>query len=398
MSLSKQDVIDKILSFNYQQLEAWIRSRLHGDDPYFSIYEGYETNLNDFTADAYNTIKNEIFRDKFLEILNDLTTELSGFSQEKIEEEKEYIYELLTLCSSVKKFENKATLYRIARSGKLKGFKVNNIDLHLVLLTTLASYYVTGDYDFWIEQMKDDSNKYYANAAFYALLNRQYRLDILFDHIEIFIERFKGKIDLVLGIQALMEEYKSKAIVQRFKAIESKLTCEQKEAVNTAFVRVGYNKLYQIYPEPKQPVIYKPLKPASSRVGQKRVEYDKVESLLEKSAEIFIRMGFDIEMNRKIAGHSIDIFIKKKKVLINKYECYACRCWEEDRKVNKNEVIQFSNVVKAIRDDLSKQKKICASLNFLVISGKGFTKGAVKVAEAHGIELKTLDDLEADLI
>jgi hypothetical protein len=33
-------------------------------------------------------------------------------------------------------------------------------------------------------------------------------------------------------------------------------------------------------------------------------------------------------------------------------------------------------------------------LDFLVISKKGFTKDAVKVAGAHGIELKTLDDLE----
>lgn len=59
---------------------------------------------------------------------------------------------------SIKKFWVKFFYSGIARSGVLKGFKVNNIDLHLVLLTTLASYYVTGDYDFWIEQMRDASS------------------------------------------------------------------------------------------------------------------------------------------------------------------------------------------------------------------------------------------------
>ena len=60
---STQEAINKILSFTYEELENWIRSRLHGDDEYFSIYEGHETNLRGFLTDAFHHIKNKTFRD-----------------------------------------------------------------------------------------------------------------------------------------------------------------------------------------------------------------------------------------------------------------------------------------------------------------------------------------------
>ena len=214
MTLSKQQVIDKILSFNYKELYKWMKARLHGDDPHFPIYEGYELNLSEFLAESFNHIKDETFRENFLEILSDLTNELRGYTGVQIEKNKDYIYELLSLCGSVKKFENKSALYRMARSGKFKEFKAYDLELHQLLLTVLASYRVTGDYESWIEQMMDNSNKYYANAAFYALLNRKYDLDFLFDHIGIFIDRFTGEIDLELGIEALIDDYGAREIVE----------------------------------------------------------------------------------------------------------------------------------------------------------------------------------------
>ena len=238
MTLSKQEVIDKILSFNYKELGDWMRSRLQSDDKYFPIYEGYETNLSEFLTESFNHIKNERFRENFLEILSDLTAELWGYTKKQIKENEDYIYELLSLCGTIKKFENKSILYRIARSGKLKGFKAYDVELHQLLLTVLASYQVTGDYEFWVEQMQDDSNKYYVNAAFYALLNRKYNLDILFEHMGVFINRFKGEIDLELGIEALIDDYGKKEIVERFKGIEPRLSLDQKKTVNHAFIAV----------------------------------------------------------------------------------------------------------------------------------------------------------------
>lgn len=246
MVLSKKETIDKILSLNYEELAAWIRSRLHGDDRYFPVYEGYEPNLSEFLSEAFLHIKNETFRENFLEILTDLTTELWSFTRDKnrVEENKEYIYELLSLCASIKKFSNKDTLYRIAQSGKLKKVEVFGLELHQLLLTTLASYHVTGDYDFWVEQMKDNSNKYYANAAFYAFVNRKFSLNNIFKHIVIFIDRFKGQIDLVWGLRALINSYGAGEVMEEFRRIASKLSPEQKEAVTQALKTEGFDNIF----------------------------------------------------------------------------------------------------------------------------------------------------------
>lgn len=398
MALSKQEVIEKILSFNYKELADWIRLRLHGDDKHFPIYEGYETNLSKFLAEAFYQIKDEKFRENFLEILHDLTTELWSCTKnrELIKEKEEFIYELLSLCGRIDGFKRKSILYRIARSGKLKGVKVFNKDLHLMLLRALASYRVTGDYKFWIGQMKDDSNKYYANAAFYALVNRKYDLGVLFEHIDIFIDRFKGEIALVLGIKALVNDYDPWEIIERFKGIESRLTPEQREAVNHVFSKLNYTEPYKIDPEVKEKAVYRPLKPAVSMVGERKVTYGDVEPLQSKAAEILRLMGFDVESSLKIAGYSIDMFIKKRKMFGNKYECYICKCWDEEAKVNKNEVKQFALVRNVVRNELDKQKGF-AGCDAIIFSLKGFTKGAVEAAAKHGIILKTLEELGTDL-
>jgi hypothetical protein len=395
MTLSKQQVIDKILSFNYKELSNWMKARLHGDDPYFPIYEGYELNLSEFLAESFKHIKDETFRDNFLEILSDLINELRGYTMVQIEENKDYIYELLSLCGSIKKFENKSALYQMARSGRFKKFKAYDLELHQLLLTVLASYRVTGDYEFWIQQMMDDSNKYYANAAFYALLNRKYDLDFLFNHIGIFIDRFKGEIDLELGIEALIDDYGAREIVERFKKIESKLSPEQKEAVNHAFAEIRYSEPYKLQPAADKRAVYRPLKPAVSMVGERKVIYGDEHSMQNKAAGILKSMGFDVEPSLKIAGYSIDIFIKKKKMFGNKYECYICKCWDEEAKVNKNEVRQFAIVRNAVRNELNEQKEF-DGCDAIIVSLKGFTKGAVEIAAKHGIILKKLEELEAE--
>ena len=272
-NLSKQEVINKILSFNYHALSDWMKTRLYGDDKYFPIYEGHETNLSEFLVESFTHIKDEKFRENFLEILNDLTTELWAFTPEQVENDRGYIYELLSLCGGMKQFENKSTLYRVARSQKLKGFYAYDLELHQLLLNVLASYQTAGDHQFWIEQMLDDSNKYYANSAFYALLNRKYDLDILFGNIGIFIDRFKGEIDLELGIEALIEDYNIKEIVKRFKKIEPKLLTQQKKAINEAFNEVGYTGPYKVSASKIRRKLYSPLAPTASVAGDKKVKY-----------------------------------------------------------------------------------------------------------------------------
>jgi hypothetical protein len=137
----------------------------------------------------------------------------------------------------------------IAVSGRFKGIKIDEeTDLHADLLTTLGSYKIIGNHKFWIEQLRDDSNKYYANPAFYALMDD---LDRLFENIGIFIDKFKGDIELEWGLEALLDEYGKNEVVERFKQIESNLSVEQKEAINEAFKEVGYSEPFELVKEPE---------------------------------------------------------------------------------------------------------------------------------------------------
>ncbi len=381
--MTKQEAIAKILSFNYKELSDWMYWRLCGSDKYFPVYEGHEPNLSEFLIDAFKYIKNERFRDKFIEVLGDLAGKLGQFTNHQIEASKEYISELLFLCGNIKQFEEKHILLEIATKGRLKGYMVGESDLHAELLATLASYRIAGTCEFWIDQLLDDSNKRYAISAFYALQDYP---DTLFEYMGIFIEKFKGEVELVLGIMSLVNKLGLNETVKRFRRIESQLSFKQKEAVNHVFEELKYSKPYKISPEPDKESIYKPVKPALSMVGEKKVEYRTAKTLIHKAGEIFERMGFEVEFNRQMAGHSIDIFIKKKKTFGNKYECYICQCREEKRKVNKDEVNHFMAVREAVEG--------CEAI---IISKKGFTKDAVEMAGEHGIELKTLHDLEDDL-
>jgi hypothetical protein len=278
MELTKQQVIDKILSFNYAQLAEWIKARLHGNDKYFPVYLGHEPNLSEFLSDAFHHIKDEKFRDNFLEILGDLTNQLRRFTRTQIEESKEYINELLFLCGNIKQFDNKASLIEIAVSGEFKGIKIGESDLHAKLLTTLASYKIAGTCNFWIDQLLDNSNKRYANPAFYALKDYP---DKLFEHIAVFIDKYKGEAELVLGIMSLLNEYGKKEVFKRFKSIEANLSIEQKEAVNEAFIKANYEPVYKLDAKPEKANIepeYKVAAPQVQYVGMPPVTYEEAAS------------------------------------------------------------------------------------------------------------------------
>jgi hypothetical protein len=405
MKLTKKQIIDKILSFNYEELARWVKSRLHGDDKYFPIYEGYETNLSEFLTETYENIRDEKFRDNFLEILDDLTNELWGYSTEEVKKEADYIYELLSLCAGIKHFDNTPPLYRAAVSGKFKGIDAFDLDLHQLLLTTLASLNVTGDCEFWIEQMQDDSNKYYANAAFYALLNRKYSLDILFRYIDIFIDRFKGEIALELGIQALVKDYGKEEIIGRFKGIDEILSWEQKEAVNSALVESNYDPVYRLEsqrdPVSRRAVIYANIE----KVSQSAPKYETTTLAQEKAIQMLRDMGYTEKLDRRIAGHSIDIFFTINKDIKNEYEgkgfaCLACFFDEEDRKVGKNKIKRLGPVKQAIWNELQKEsnRDRCDDLELIVISQEGFTRGAIETAKTYGIMLRTLGQLFDELM
>ena len=320
-----KQVIDKILSFNYEELEKWVKSRLHGDDKYFPIYEGYETNLGGFLLDTYMHIKNEEFRESFLCILESLTIELEYFSIEQIEEESNYIYELLWLCGHIRQFKNNDSLYRLACSRRLKNVYAFDLELHQLLLTAMGSTIEVCEPEFWIEQMKDDSNKYYANTAFYVLLAGA-DPGILFDHIGIFIDRFMDdqtmKIDL--GIRSIIGKYGRAETFRRFESIEKKLSDEQKKAINEALYESGYDEIF------KRKMITHPFL------------YDEIASLPIQGLSIWIRdrlAGYDLYFPITAGNEQ-----KKFELIAEAYESICTRNFRD----NFHEIM--NNLIKGLKN------------------------------------------------
>jgi hypothetical protein len=128
--------------------------------------------------------------------------------------------------------------------------------------------------------------------------------------------------------------------------------------------------------------------------------YETVTPLERKAIEAFKWMGFDVESKRVIAGHSIDIFIKRKKIFQDQNECWLCFCDQGDRKVGKRKVEHLYPVREAVWSELKKQTHdyIYDDCQLMIISEKGFTKGADEVARMHGIVLETLDSLFSQLV
>lgn len=389
----KKEVADKILSFNFAELTQWIKKRLHGRDDYFPLYLGDEPNFSEFLIDIFQYIEDERFRDNFIEILGKLTGDLRKLARKEIENSRNYIIELLKLCGNIRQFANKDHLLEIAISGKFKGIKVDEeTDLHADLLTTLASYKIVGTYDFWIKQLRDESDRYYANPAFYALKDN---LDRLFQHIGIFIDKFKGDIELEWGIEALINEYGKKEIVKRFMYLNSKLSIDQKEAVNYAFIEIDESPVYQIDTTVDKEFQYTPTAPQLQYVRAPTPEYDALAALKESSAEIFKLMGFEVKLNHKIADHTIDLFAKRKKSFTPSYECWICMCDTANRNVSKNSVDDFSAAWEPVKKELQKQAN--DDCHPMIISGKGFTKTAIEAAKIQKIVLKTYNQLLSDL-
>jgi hypothetical protein len=243
--------------------------------------------------------------------------------------------------------------------------------------------------------MQDDSNKYYTNAAFYALLKQGFRLDILFDHIGKFIDRFKGGIELVFGIEALFDYHEPKKIYRMFKKIETRLSKEQKEAVNNALKEAGCDPVYEPDAAAGKEVEYIPAPPKLEYVRAPTSGYEALATLKESSAEIFKLMGFEVELNRKIADQTIDLFAIRKKSFTPSYECWICRCDISNRKVSKKTVNDFYAVWEPVKKELQIQTN--DDCQTMIISGKGFTKTAIEAAKTQKIVLKTYNQLLSDL-
>jgi hypothetical protein len=293
MTILKEEAVDKILSFSFEELKEWIHSRLRGHDRYFPLLPDSEINTTQFLADSFRAVKSEEYCKNFIKILSGLIEQLKNLSRREIEESKGYIARLLLLCGKIKQFKNKNPLVEIADSGKFKGIHLDGSDLHTRLLMTMSSYEIVGTCEFWLQQFLDDSNKDYAFPAFFALSNY---LDVVFDHIAAYIDKFKGEPELVWGIMLLIEKYGKGKIVKRFEFIGSKLSLKQKEAVDMAFIDAGYDPVYKPGRPGNSELQGKFDSPRVWRICQDKPGYEAI-SLEKRAGRIFKAMGYDVELN-----------------------------------------------------------------------------------------------------
>ena len=388
----KEEAVETILAFSYEELKEWIHSRLQGHDKYFPLLPESELNTTQFLADSFCAVKGEKFRKNFIKILYGLINSLKNLSRKEIEESKDYISRLLLLCGKIKQFKNKNPLVEIAVTGKFKGINPGGSDLHTRLLMTMSSNEIVGTREFWLGQFLDNSNKYYAYPAFFALIDYP---DLIFDHIAVYIDKFKGETELTWAIMLLIEKYEKDEIVKRFNFIEPKLSIKQKEAVDWASIDAGHGAVYNLGRNDSNELQDKFDSPRIQRICQTRPGYKYI-PIEKKAGRIFKAEGYEVQYDRCFANHKIDLFIKQKKTVSSEYESWICICDGGNRNVKKNDIDRLYHTREIVRKELIKESNLYTDCQAMYISGKGFTKGAIKAARIYGIELRTIEQLITD--
>jgi hypothetical protein len=387
MASFKQELIGKISSFNYRQVCRWIKASLHGCDMPSNFKQ---SKPGKFLFELFCYIKEEKFKEDFLESLCSLTRQLKGFSTNQVEESKDYIFELLYLCGEIWQFKDKESLLEMAVTGNFKGVKTDAGELHAALLKVLASHNIAGDPGFWTRQLLDESGRDYAFPAFWALQDNP---DILFGYMGTFIDRWDGEPELEAAIRLLIDKYKREKVAERFNVIASNLSIRQKQSVNEAFAANGFDAVYQLkVTEPAgKGLKYKLSFPCVQYINQSIPEYEPT-SLKQKSARILRYGGYEVEFNRCFARYKIDIFAKKKKLFGDKYECWLCYINDRNRKVGKKEIDRLYSVRNSASRELERESSDCQAM---VISEneKDFTNKAVETAGMYKIKLMTIDRL-----
>jgi hypothetical protein len=257
---------------------------------------------------------------------------------------------------------------------------------------TMSSYEIVGTCEFWLQQLLDDSNKDYAYPALFALSNYP---DLLFDNIAAYIDKFKGETELIWAIMMLIEKYGKEEVVKRFNYIGSKLSLEQKESVDLAFIDAGYDPIYKPGRTDYNELQNKFASPTIQCICQTNPGYEST-SIEKRAGRIFKAMGYDVEYNRCFAKHKIDLFIKQKKTVSSEYEFWICICDSGNRKVRKNAIDRLYHTREFVRKELAKESNLYTDCQAMYISGKGFTKGAIKAADEYWIELRTIEQLISD--
>jgi hypothetical protein len=381
---------------SYLALEKWVLSMLRDNESYPLFISFDAITPSGILQDFFERSKNNDFKSKLKRIIIDL---VSDWRMDR--DPDTMLFELTILVGHLSIARARSKLLSLVKEGYLRNRKYRDIDLHFHLLRVLAGLKLSTDLKLIIQ--RDFDSPSYAPILFTSswLLSEKgffFTIELLDRFIDLH-KKYPHQMEFYPPMRAFLKRFGGSNLQKYYKMIKNKLRPENVRYFRDCLEETGFDTHFIEDPKDREKrgvkKKYPPVAPQLQYVRAPTPEYDALATLKESSAEIFKLMGFEVELNRKIANHTIDFFAKRKKSFTPSYECWICICDTANRNVSKNTVDDFVAVWEPVKKEL--QKQTCEDCQTMIISGKGFTKTAIQAAKTQKIVLKTYNQLFFDL-
>jgi len=125
---------------------------------------------------------------------------------------------------------------------------------------------------------------------------------------------------------------------------------------------------------------------------------NSIKDIKDLAIKVFEGLGYIVEQDRELDGHTPDLFLRKKKSIGNRYECWICLIHNEEKKADKAFIDGIYPIREAIREELDRRaeecKECCDDCQAIIISETGFTPEAREAASVYKIECRTTKQLQ----
>jgi hypothetical protein len=380
----------------YPALEKWVLSMLHDNESYPLFISFDSITPSGILQDFFERSKNNDFKSNIKRIIIDLVNDW------RMDRDPDtMLFELTILVGHLSITRARLKLLSLVKEGYLRNRKCRGIDLHFHLLRVLAGLKLSADLKLIIQ--RDFDSPAYAPILFTSswLLSEKgffFTIELLDRFIDLH-KKYPRQMEFYPPLRTFLKRLGESNLQKYYKMIKNKLRPENVRYFRDCLEETGFDTHFIEDPEYKEKrgvtKKYPPVAPQLQYVRAPTPEYETLATLKESSSEIFKLMGFEVEFNRQIANHTIDLFAKRKKSFTPSYECWICRCDTANRKLTKKSIDDFSAVWEPVKKELQNQTN--DDCQTMIISGKGFTKAAIEAAQKQKIVLKTYNQLLSDL-
>jgi hypothetical protein len=380
----------------YPALEKWVLSMLRDNESYPLFISLDAITPSGILQNFFERSKNNDFKSKLKRIIIGLVNDW------RMDRDPDtMLFELTILVGHLSITRARSKLLSLVKEGYLRNRKWRGIDLHFHLLRVLAGLKLSTDLKLVIQ--RDFDSPAYAPILFTSswLLSEKgffFTIELLDRFIDLH-KKHPRQMEFYPPMRTFFKRFGVSNLKKYYKMIKNKLSPENVRYFRDCLEETGFGIHFIEEPEDREErgvtTNYLPL---TSQLEYVRVPipiYDNLTTLKESSADIFKLMGFEVEINREIAGWWLDIFARRKKSFTSSYECWICKCDTTNRNVSKKTVDDFYGVWEPVKNELENQAY--DDSQSMIITGKGFTKTAIQAAQEKHIVLKTYNQLLVDL-